>query len=185
MHDPRTSDTCNYLPESIGPGGRARTRYLTEGLAKLEKDPTTGFFYSVCNDFAWAVNAALVTTAFKRPALKVYAPLLPEGTRVELYGIVGMHSDKHLFTVVNRPVDSSPANFRAWGRGCFVVDQRYGRQAMTPAVKSFDPQDDLPGTGFYDPAFISWWDELLAKVLPASGGGNKLALQAEFTAGQK
>jgi hypothetical protein len=182
---PPTPDTCHYLPESLHPGSNARARYLAEGLAKFEKDPTVGFFYGVCNDYAWAVNGALVTKVFKRPALKLYAPLLPEGIRVELYGIVGIHSDKHMFTVVNRSPESTPTDFRTWGRGCFVVDQWYGRQSLTPAVKSFDPQDDLPGAGFYDLAFIAWWDEVLGRVLPTSGGGNTLAPQAEFFAGRK
>ncbi|EIV96213.1 hypothetical protein [Frankia sp. QA3] len=180
---PPAMDTCQYLPASIAPGGNARARYLAEGLAKFEKNPKDQFFYGVCNDFAWAVNGALVATTFKRPELKVYAPLLPAGTRVELYGIVGLHEDKHLFTVVNRPADSSPTDFRTWGRGCFVVDQWYGLQTTTPAVKSFDPHDDLPGEGFHDLTFIGWWNEVLAKVQPKSGIGNKLAPQAEFSAG--
>jgi hypothetical protein len=114
----------------------------------------------------------------------VWAPLLPEGTRVELYGIVGIQEDKHLFTVVNRPVDSPPTDFRSWGRGCFVVDQWYGLQSATPAVKSFHPDDDLPDEGFYDTTFIAWWEVVLAKVLKTSGATNKLAPQAEFAAGR-
>jgi hypothetical protein len=57
---PPPLDSCQYLPATIAPGEPYRARYLTEGLAKFEKDPGKGFFYGVCNDFAWAVNGALV-----------------------------------------------------------------------------------------------------------------------------
>jgi hypothetical protein len=99
-------------------------------------------FFGVCNDFAAAVAGALCVS---RPVL------LPKGTPVEVYGILSRDiSDLHMFTVVGRSADSDPAQPDTWGAGCFAVDQWYGLQTATNAVKSVAPGP------FHDTVFLDW-----------------------------
>ncbi|HMA45963.1 MAG TPA: hypothetical protein VKP11_01930 [Frankiaceae bacterium] len=168
-------DSCPYLPTQLADASPQRKDYLAEGLKKLAGTS----FYGVCNDFAWVVTSLLVA-----PKSSAGGPLLPAGTPVELYGIVGRQEDKHLFTVVNRAAGSDPSDHSTWGRDCFVVDQWYALQTGTAPVKS------LADGPYHDREFLEWWTATLTKTFlfyPKGGGKetrtNHLEPQARFAAG--
>jgi hypothetical protein len=167
-----TMDTCTYLT-----GNTDRIGYIRDGRAKLKNQA----FYGVCNDFAWAVTSLLVATKYPAPFSKQPA-LLPNGTRVEVYGIVGTQEAKHMFTVVGRAADSDPGKYQTWGPDCFVVDQWYALQTGTLPVKR------LSAGPCYDPAFIQWWDSTVPGTkpgkMPYTFISNKFAPQMEFRTGE-
>jgi hypothetical protein len=165
-------DSCKYLPTDPD-----RQGYVRGGIAKLKNSA----FYGVCNDFAWVVTSLLVATKYPAPLNKKKA-LLPAGTRVELYGIVGTQEAKHMFTVVNRAADSDQGNYREWGPECFVVDQWYALQTGTSPVKSL-----VEGPGF-DPVFIKWWNDIVPGTkpgkMPYTTISNRFASQRAFKTGE-
>jgi len=168
---PMKMDTCNYLPGTANWQG-----YIRDGLAKL----TNTTFYGVCNDFTWVVTSVLVTSKFTGKLFK-QQPLLPKGTRVEVYGIIGTQEGKHMFTVVNRAADSKEGEYATWGPDCFVVDQWYALQTGTRPVKT------LAQGPLYDAVFIDWWNATVPGTRPSKEEGktlsNSFKPQMEFRAG--
>jgi hypothetical protein len=170
-------DSCTYLP-----GTMDRAGYVRDGVAKFTKNKT---FYGVCNDFTWVVTSVLVTKRFTGTVYNKQPPLLPAGTRVEVYGIVPNQDAKHLFTVVNRSRGSDENNFTTWGQNCFVVDQWYALQTETSPVKT------LTQGPYYDDEFITWWNATVpgskTSVAPGKEGTplpNSFKPQMEFAAGE-
>jgi hypothetical protein len=151
-------DGCDLMPET-----QNHQKYVADGLAKLANKT----FFGVCNDFTWVVTSALVTGKFTGKYLN-QAALLPRGTRVEVFGILGFHEDKHLFTVVNRDPNSDAASYHTWGPDCYVVDQWYALQTATKPVKS------LTDGPFYDPEFIKWWNATVPGTRKSNAPDQKL-----------
>ncbi|GAB2824653.1 hypothetical protein GCM10027176_31470 [Actinoallomurus bryophytorum] len=167
-------DSCRYMPETTD-----RQGYVTSGLEKLTRNPA---FFGVCNDFAWVVTSALVTRRFTGKYSK-QAALLPSGTRVEVFGITGIHQDKHLFTVVNRARDGEENDYKTWGPDCYVIDQWYALQTATQPVKF------LVEGPFYDTEFVAWWDATVpgTRISNAPSGkpqSNSFKAMNEFVAGE-
>jgi len=143
-------DSCPIIVTDINGGKLLEKDYVLGGLEKFAKNK---LFYGVCNDFAWVVTSVVAAKKTKGRE----GPLLPPGTRVEVYSIVGRQDDKHLFTVVNRKSGSDERDYTTWGDDCFVVDQWYALQTVTSPVKSFVGEH-------MDPVFLTWLKSTLAQT---------------------
>ena len=97
---------------------KIRLQYLEWGIATARGTS----FYGVCDDMA-CVTISLLVAAGGR---------IPNGTRVELYGLGGKLG--HAFVVVNRAPSSIPRDPSSWGDECVIVDQWYALQTGTPPV---------------------------------------------------